>query len=53
MKGAVVIIALSLLAGCYATTGTPPGPNCNVDPSNPACFPPLTDTKKPDGGAPR
>ena len=40
-------------AGCYATTSTPPGPNCVQDPSNPACPAPLTDAKKPDAGPAR
>lgn len=46
---AKLIVALWLISGCYATTSTPPGPNCGVDPSNPACYPPIHDKKK-DGG---
>lgn len=42
-----LIGVIALCQGCYAHTNTPPGPNCNVDPSNPACYPPLTDQRKP------
>jgi hypothetical protein len=50
--GACVLIGLWLLvSGCYATSSTPPGPNCIQDPSNPACAAPLTDDQtKPDAG---
>jgi hypothetical protein len=46
--GALVLLA-TLISGCYAH-GPWPGPTCGQDPSNPACYPPLTDDKKPDAG---
>lgn len=47
-NGWLGIVALWLLAqGCYATTSTPPGPNCVQQPDNPACFPPVHDKPKP------
>lgn len=45
IAGALVLVA-TLVSGCYATTGTPPGPTCSQDPSQPGCFPPVHDEKK-------
>lgn len=53
MRGgwAFVLIVMWLVTGCYATTSTPPGPNCIVDSTNPACLQPIHDKTKPDAGA--
>lgn len=50
----VLAFVVAALAGwgCYATTSTPVGPNCVVDPGNPACVTPIHDKKNPDGGTP-
>lgn len=50
MKRLVFAVGLVLGTSCYATTSTPPGPSCSADPSNPACYPPVHDKTKPDGG---
>ncbi len=49
MRAAVAIALWLLVQGCYATTSTPSGPNCVVDPYNPACVQPIHD--KPEPGA--
>ena len=49
MRIAAAIALWLLVQGCYATTSTPPGPNCIQQPDNPACVQPVHDKPAPDG----
>ena len=41
-----VLLFAIVACGCYAHAPGP-GPSCSVDPSNPACLPPISDAKPP------
>lgn len=45
IAGGIVLLA-TLISGCYATTGVPPGPTCSQDPNQPGCLSPIHDKKK-------